>query len=93
MQKFILTSDGMFRYGDVSLHKHLLQGDEMCIGGGMYEFDYVSGRMLLHGRSYDYGRPKWHYLNSLTLPASLSGLTLYYDDINVADLVPVIKYE
>ncbi|MCC8117580.1 MAG: hypothetical protein LIP09_02380 [Bacteroidales bacterium] len=92
MQKFILTSEGKFKYGDVNLHKHLLVGDEMCIGGGFYEFDYVSGRLLLSGKSYDYGTPKWYFLDTLYLPEALQGFQILYEGIDVHDLVPAIKY-
>ena len=44
--KFIISSKGFFRLGQVHMHKDLLQTDESCYGGGFYEFDYVSNRLL-----------------------------------------------
>lgn len=87
MQKFIVTSDGHFRYGDVGLHKHLLKGGGSCIGGGVYEFDYVGGKMLLSGRSYDFGRVKWSYIDKLILPKALEGLSIYYEDLPIENFV------
>ena len=90
MRKFIVTSDGRFKYGDVNMHKDLLAPGENCLGGGMYEFDYVNGRMLLSGRSFDFGRVRWGMLDSLVLPASLSGLDIYYEDVPLRDMAPLV---
>lgn len=79
MQKFIITSDGLFKYGDVRLHKNLLEPDEHCIGGGFYEFDFVSSRLLLSGSSYDFGTPQWNRLDTLKVPAAFRGLTIEYE--------------
>lgn len=85
MNKFIVTSEGRFRFGDVRLHKDLLRPGEDCIGGGMYEFDYPGGRMLLWGKSYDFGRVKWSWLDKIVLPASLEGLRIEYEDLPLSD--------
>lgn len=87
MQKFIITAEGRFKYGDVRLHKHLLAPRDICLGGGFYEFDRLSARMVLTGASYDYGRPQWHYLTQLILPAELRGLTLTYEGRDLRDLL------
>ena len=87
MQKFIVTSDGRFKFGDVNMHKDLLSPGEGCIGGGMYEFDYASGSMLLSGRSYDFGRVNWSWLDTLSLPVALSGLTILYEDLPLSHFV------
>lgn len=89
MNKFIVTSDGRFRFGDVRLHKQLLQPGEECIGGGMYEFDYTGSRMLLWGESYDFGRVKWSWLETLTLPTSLEGMSIEYEGLPLSDFVPL----
>lgn len=81
MQKFIVTAQGLFKFGDVTFHKDLLSAGEECIGGGMYEFDHIDSRMLLWGRSYDFGRVKWSWIDNLLLPASLQGLTIMYEDL------------
>ena len=91
-QKFIITSSGHFRYGEVNLHHQLLQGGEHCLGGGFYEFDYASARLRLSGKSYDYGRPMWQFVPRLIIPASLQDLSIDYEDVPLADLVP-LKFE
>lgn len=90
MQKFIITAEGRFKYGDVRLHKHLLSAHDICLGGGYYEFDRVSARLLLRGGSYDYGTPKWHYLDELRLPGELRGMTVYYEGQDLRDLVHIL---
>lgn len=90
--KFIITSTDHFRFGFVNMHRDLLRPGEECLGGGMYEFDYINSRMLLYGKSYDYGRPKWSMLNELILPASLEGLTLDYEGVDVKNIIKT-KYE
>lgn len=89
MQKFIITQNGVFRYGNVRMHKDLLEPGDMCYGGGFYEFDYVSNRLLLSGRSYDFGKPKWNYLDVLKVPAVFRGMTILYEDEPVGDLVQI----
>ncbi|MBO4944775.1 MAG: hypothetical protein J6C91_05920 [Muribaculaceae bacterium] len=76
--KFILTNTDRFRLGRVNLHRDLLKPGEHCLGGGFYEFDYVNGRILLSGKSYDYGRPKWHCFDQLYVPKAYEGLRLVY---------------
>lgn len=60
--KFILTLDGHLRIGSVKMHKDLLQPGDTCIGGGFWEVDYLSRRLILSGKSYDYGKPKWTFV-------------------------------
>jgi len=79
----------VLRFGDVRMHKDLLKDKDMCIGGGRYEFDYVSNRLLLSGASYDFGRPKWNFIDTLKVPASLRGLTILYEGEEVSKLVDV----
>lgn len=73
----------------MNMHKDLLEKGEECIGGGMYEFDYTRGRMLLYGKSYDYGRPAWHYIDVLEMPSALEGLEITYEDVSLADFVKI----
>lgn len=87
MQKFIITHKGVFKYGNVRMHKDLLRGGDMCIGGGFYEFDYVSNRFLLTGSSYDFGRPKWHYIDTLKMPSVFRGMTILYEGEDVSHIV------
>ena len=88
LPKFIITMDGYFRLGMVNQHKHLLKPGDQCIGGGYYHFDFVSNRILLDRESYDFGRPKWHLLETLKVlckqsdqgraPSVYRGLRLVY---------------
>jgi len=89
MRKFIVTHTGTLKYGDVRMHKDLLRGKEMCIGGGYYEFDYISNRLLLSGESYDFGKPKWNYIDELKVPSSLQGLTILYEGQDIRSFVDV----
>lgn len=89
--KFILTHQGRLRLGEVRMHKDLLRPGEQCYGGGFYEIDYPSNRLLLHGASYDYGRPRWYYPDKILVPASFRGMTIIYqgeyageEDINLS---------
>ena len=70
--------DGYLRLGMVNQHKDLLIGDDSCIGGGYYQFDWASNRLLLDRASYDLGRPRWHLLETLKVPASYRGLRIVY---------------
>ena len=78
LPKFIITMDGYLRLGMVNQHKDLLKGDDSCIGGGYYQFDWASNRLLLDRASYDFGRPRWHLLDTLKVPASYRGLRIVY---------------
>lgn len=97
--KFILTSRGFFRLGMVRLHKDLLQPGELCYGGGYYEFDYVGNRLLLHGQSYDFGRPRWEWMPVLKIPKAYRDLRIVYqssksweDDFVVTDELAIEFY-
>lgn len=81
--KFIISSKGFLRLGQVRLHKNLLQEGESCYGGGFYEFDYVSNRLLLSGQSYDFGKPRWNWVDVLKVPAAYRNLRIVYryDDV------------
>ena len=78
LPKFIITMDGVFRLGMVNQHKHLLKPGDQCIGGGYYQFDFVSNRLLLDRASYDFGRPRWHLLDTLKVPSTYRGLLIIY---------------
>lgn len=76
--KFIISSKGYLRLGEVRLHKDLLKGNESCYGGGFFEFDYVSNRLLLRGASYDFGRPRWEWIDVLKVPLIYRDLCIVY---------------
>ena len=64
----------------VTLHRDLLMAHEQCMGGGFYEFDYVSNRLLLSGKSFDYGPPRWGKVDVLMVPEALRGTVIVYRD-------------
>ena len=70
--------EGFLRMGMVDQHRDLLQPGDDCIGGGYYAFDYVANRIILDRRSYDFGRPKWHLLESLKVPATYRDMQIIY---------------
>ncbi|MCF0218648.1 MAG: hypothetical protein HUK14_02595 [Muribaculaceae bacterium] len=91
MQKFIVTAEGRFKFGNVALHRNLLSPGESCIGGGVYEFQPSANRMLLEGKSYDFGRVKWSWIDTLLVPSSLKGMEILYEDLPLTDFVN-LKY-
>ena len=99
LPKFIITRAGVLRLGMVRQHKDLLQPEDDCIGGGYYQFDFVSNRLLLDGESYDFGRPKWHLLETLKVPSVYQGLRIIYkssdpflEDTNVSEELKIEYY-
>ena len=94
--KFILTHRGVLRLGMVRLHRHLLGPGEACCGGGYYEFDFVSGRLLLSGRSSDFGSPQWLRFETIIVPATYRGLRLIYrspdggEELELADVLRIL---
>lgn len=77
--KFIITLDGYMRIGQVRMHKDLLQPHDTCIGGGFWEIDYASMRLLLSGKSFDYGKPKWTLVTGkLYVPSAYRGMQIEY---------------
>lgn len=93
--KFIITADGILRLGMVNMHKDLLLPGDECIGGGYYQFDYVSNRLILDRKSYDYGKPKWHWLDVLRVPSVYRDLQIVYiyDDGEELDISHEMKIE
>ena len=78
--KFIITSGGHLRLGMVTLHRDLLMPHEDCLGGGFYEFDYTSNRLLLSGKSFDYGPPRWGKVDVMLVPETFRDVTIIYRD-------------
>lgn len=76
--KFILTAKGEIKMGMVTLHKDLLESGDQCIGGGYWEVDYGSNRLLLDGESTDFGAPLWHLVDEVKVPKGLSGMAVVY---------------
>lgn len=76
--KFILTNKGELRLGMVNRHYELLKADEHCYGGGYYEFDYLSNRLLLWGFSTDFGKPRWEKCQRINVSADYRGFRIIY---------------
>ena len=76
--KFILTKDGTLRLGMVKRHLELLKAGESCIGGGYYEVDALSHRLLLSGASSEYGEPSWDKVDCIKVSAYYQGLEISY---------------
>lgn len=82
--------------GMVTLHRDLLLAHEQCLGGGYYEFDYVGNRLVLSGKSFDYGPPRWGKIEVLKVPEAYRGMGIVYrdswgDEISLTDHF-AIKY-
>lgn len=97
LPKFIITMDGHLRLGMVSQHKDLLKPGDQCIGGGYYRFDFISNRIVLDRESYDFGKPKWHLLETLIVPSAYRMLRLVYEyddgiheDFNVSEELKIV---
>ena len=68
------------RLGMVTLHRDLLMAHEDCRGGGFYEIDYVGNALVLAGKSFDYGPPRWNGITVLLVPEAYRGMTIIYRD-------------
>ena len=95
--KFILTKEGKLRMGTVKRHCELLKPGESCIGGGYYELDYMTRRLLLSGASSEYGEPAWELVDTLKVSAFYQGLEIVYtswdswkEEIPVSDRMEII---
>lgn len=62
-QKFIITADGVLKFGKVYHHRDLLGHDEACLyGGGLWRIDEARKAVLLFGRSFEFGTPEFSRL-------------------------------
>lgn len=93
-QKFIITKDGVLRFGTVFLHRELLKSGEKCVyGGGLWKIDESRGAIVLYGRSFDFGLPDFDYVKSIDWSA-LGGIPrplLYLPNWPDEDEVIVLK--
>lgn len=62
--------------------------------------DYVSNRLILDRSSYDFGKPKWHLLDTLKVPSTYRNLRIiylyedgYHEDFNVSDELNIAYYD
>ena len=70
----------------VTLHRDLLMEHEDCLGGGFYELDYVGNRLVLSGKSFDYGPPRWSKVEMLQVPEAYRGMGIIYRDTRGGEL-------
>lgn len=96
LPKFILTMDGYLRIGMVHLHSELMQPGDSCIGGGFFDVDYISNRLILYRYSHDYGVPRWHLVDTLFVPADYRGYRIvyvyddgYHEDFKVSEKLKI----
>lgn len=82
-QKFIITGDiktgkGYLRLGEVGQHAELRIGYEKIWGGGFWEIDHAARKVILSGRSGDFGAPLFGYLKRMD--RELKGYTVLYQE-------------
>ena len=95
--KFIITSSGHLRLGMVTLHRDLLLPHEGCLGGGFYEYDYAGNTLILSGKSFDYGTPRWSKVEVLKIPEAYRDVPIVYRDswggeLTLTDEFPIQYY-
>lgn len=59
----------------VTLHRHLLEHGDTCLGGGYWNVNHYAMQMELSGASSDYGKPQWHRIDKVILPRDYQGYT------------------
>ena len=90
-------STAIFRMGMVYQHADLLKAGEQCLGGGYYYIDYTSNTIILDRSSYDFGKPRWHLIDTLVVPSAYQGMRLvykyddrYHDDFDVSGNLRIV---
>lgn len=72
------------------MHKDLLLPNDTCIGGGFWGSWPNINEVLLSGKSYDYGKPKWNFVTGkLYVPKDYEGLRIEYNGDSFVDYVKV----
>ena len=65
-QKFIITLDGVLKFGKVYQHVDLLDWGEECpYGGGLWKKDEGRRAILLYGRSFAFGTPDFNQVRRI----------------------------
>ena len=82
--KFVITSKGYLRMGDVKLHRDLSWPDDRCLGGGLSRFDYGPTQAILDRESYGSARPQWSKLAAagtrLRVPKEYEGFAFVWQE-------------
>ena len=78
-KKFIITTVGHLRLGLVNMHRDLLLPGDSCAGGGFWDIDYTANRLVLSGRSFDFGEPQWGVVSTLHVPQAYRSLSIVYE--------------
>ena len=65
-QKFIITQEGVLKFGNVYLHHDLLAyGETGSGGGGLWKHAPLRGAIVLYGRSFEFGLPNFDALRRI----------------------------
>lgn len=65
-QKFIITQEGVLKFGNVYQHRELLDWHEECLyGGGLWKIDRSRNVILLYGRSFAFGAPDFNHVTRI----------------------------
>ena len=65
-QKFVITQDGVLKFGKVYQHSDLLGWGEECpYGGGLWKMDEGRRAVLLYGRSFAFGTPDFNQVKRI----------------------------
>ena len=61
-----------------------------AVAFGKWKVDSISMKLLLSGKSYDYGKPKWNFVTGkLYVPKDYEGLRIEYNGDSFANYVNV----
>ena len=64
----------------VTLHRHLLEPSDHCMGGGYWRINHASRQVVLSGSSSDYGPPQWRRVSRIMLPDGYEGYTFVWEE-------------
>ena len=65
-KKFVITQNGVLKFGNVYQHIDLLDWGEECpYGGGLWKKDEVRRAILLYGRSFAFGTPDFNQVKRI----------------------------
>lgn len=92
-KKFIITEEGVLKFGVVDLHRDLIEiGQDTCYGGGLWTIDHSRNAVILYGRSFDFGGPDFTRMKQIDW-AGVGGREIpllyapYWPDTSVVDAI------